>query len=246
MEKKKKLVDGNQALLYFLERRLILERIGNMVWDGKAVSDLIAALLLEVGAVRVSVDRPFKLTSGKSSPIYFDCRRMISCPVAMNIIAGFFQWLIEHHKLNINIIAGGESAGIPFADRLATLTGKPMIYVRKQRHDHGIDSDVEGQVVAGSQTLLVEDMITDGASKLVFVRSLREAGALVEHCFVILDREQGGTNTLKREAVTLHSLTTANSVLDYARRSAKITETDVESALDYLQDPDTWISKNRR
>lgn len=213
-----------------------------MVWDGKAVSDLIAALLLEVGAVRVSVDRPFKLTSGKSSPIYFDCRRMISCPVAMNVIAGFFQWLIEHHKLNINVVAGGESAGIPFADRLAAMIGKPMVYVRKQGRDHGTGSAVEGQLSAESKTLLVEDMITDGASKLAFIQGLRDAGALVEYCFVILDREQGGSETLAKEGVTLRALATANSVLDYARRSGTLAETDVEAASKYLRDPNAWVS----
>jgi orotate phosphoribosyltransferase len=105
---------------------------------------------------------------------------------------------------------------------------------------------VEGQLVDGSQALLIEDMITSGASKLVFVSRLRDAGALVEHCFVILDREQGGSETLQAEGVTLHALVTANSVLNYARRSDTLEESVVVAALEYLRDPDAWACKDRR
>lgn len=205
-----------------------------------AFSNLINALLLEVGAVRVSADQPFRLTSGRLSPVYFDCRQLISDPAAMSIIGGMYQWLLSHYSIPFDAIAGGESAGIPFADRLSSLTGKPMVYVRKQPHEHGTSSMIEGKVAAGARSLLVEDMITDGASKLVFVEGLRSAGARVDCCFVVLDREQGGYAVLERAGVRLWRLTTAKSVLDYALQSGMVPPVDYESAISYMERPSEW------
>jgi orotate phosphoribosyltransferase len=203
-------------------------------------TDLIAAMILESGAVKVSVEKPFTLTSGKLSPLYFDCRRLISHPAAMTVIAGVYQWIVQSEGLEIDAVAGGESAGIPFADRLAAILGKPMVYVRKERRAHGTGSQIEGSLAAGARAALVEDMITDGGSKIVFVKALREAGAVVEHCFLVLDREQGGAEALRAEGVKLHALATASSVLDYGARSGALPAESVKAAAEYLKAPEKW------
>jgi orotate phosphoribosyltransferase len=211
-----------------------------MSWYGLPAGDLVAAILLETGAIQVSADRPFTLTSGKLSPIYFDCRRLISNPAAMSLVTGSFQWFMDHCDARFDVVAGGESAGIPFADRLAGATGKPLVYVRKQAREHGTGSAIEGHALPGANALLVEDLITDGGSKLVFVDGLRKAGMQVQHCLVVLDREQGGAEILGTAGVTLHALTTAKKVLDFARQTQRLSESDATVALDYLKAPGAW------
>lgn len=212
-----------------------------MTWCGLPIDDLLAAVLIEARAVRVSLQPLFKLTSGKYSPVYFDCRQLISHPSAMTIVTGAFQWFVDHSGARVDVIAGGESAGIPFADRLAAVTGKPLVYVRKQQRQHGTGAAIEGAPVPGGNVLLVEDLITDGVSKMAFVHGLRDAGMVVDHCLVVLDREQGGAEVLEAAGVALHSLTTAARVLDFGRRSARLRPEDVETALKYLDAPDAWI-----
>ena len=82
-------------------------------------------------------------------------------------------------------MAGGETAGIPFAAFLAALAKKPMIYVRKQPKGFGRMAQIEGDLKPGKRVLLVEDLATDGGSKLVFIEALKKAEAKVTDCFVI-------------------------------------------------------------
>jgi orotate phosphoribosyltransferase len=77
-------------------------------------ADLACALLLDAGAVNVSLDKPFTLTSGKLSPVYVDCRRLISVPPAMTLIAGMFQWILERSAIPVDAVAGGGKCGHTF------------------------------------------------------------------------------------------------------------------------------------
>ena len=195
----------------------------------------MANMMLECGAVKVSVDQPFKLTSGKLSPVYFDCRRLISYPGAMTLITGLFQWYLDQENASIDIIAGGESAGIPFATRLSAAAGIPMVYVRKKSKSHGTSSSIEGSARTGSEALLVEDLITDGGSKMVFIHGLRNAGLNVHKCLVVLDREQGGAQILQEQGVILHALITAEKVLVSGLHSGVLKESDAQTALNFIR-----------
>jgi len=214
-----------------------------MTTCGSSYSDIVASLILEVGAACVSVEKPFTLASGKLSPVYFDCRRLLSSSSAMRIVADLFAKIIERNNINVEVIAGGESAGIPFAAYLACLMNMPMVYVRKAPKGHGTGSQVEGAYSAGMKTILVEDLITDAASKMVFVSGIRHAGLEISDCFVVLDREQGGEEALANEGVRLWALTTAKFVLDYAAQNDALGRTDYESAMLYLENPSKWEGK---
>ena len=82
-------------------------------------------------------------------------------------------------------VAGGETAGIPFAAWIAERLGLPMLYVRKQPKGFGRDAQIEGALAEGARVLLVEDLTTDGGSKIRFAEALRTAGAEVAHTFVV-------------------------------------------------------------
>lgn len=174
----------------------VIERLGGAA----------AYLLWEIGAIRVSVDPPFTLASGASSPIYVNCRQAISSPGLVRVFVAAAALMLSRRGVAIDAVAGGETAGIPFAAFLARELGLPMVYVRKKPKGYGLNARIEGDLHHGDRVLLVEDLITDGGSKLGFVEALREVGAVVEHCLVLFDREQGGQELLAEQAVSLHAV----------------------------------------
>ncbi len=123
---------------------------------------------------------------------------------------------------NIDVIAGGETAGIPYAAFVAVALGKPMVYVRKEPkgvRPHGPD---RGALDDGARVLLVEDLTTDGGSKVRFVDALREAGAVVEHTYVVFHYGifAEAWETMEKLGVGLHALATWWDVLEAARETA--------------------------
>src|SRR6202035_349160 len=152
--------------------------------------ELIAAqtakMLIEVKAILFDAEKPFTFTSGWASPVYVDMRKIISYPRLRNAILDFAVATVQHEigYETIDVVAGGETAGIPFAAWLADRLMLPMQYIRKKPKGFGRNAQIEGHIEPGDRVLLVEDMTTDGCSKVNFCQALREAGATVEHCFV--------------------------------------------------------------
>lgn len=204
------------------------------------IKNVMAQLLWETQAVKVSVNKPFKLVSGNYSPIYINCRSLISNPVAMDLIAAAIHWWYVNHKIEADVIAGGETAGIPFAAYVAQRLAKPMVYVRKQPKGHGLGSAVEGSLQKGQRVLLVEDLITDGGSKEIFILGLRNAGAIVKDCLVVFDREQGGKNYLKKLDVNLHALCTIKELLSFGIKLGLLNKKNLLQVQKYIKDPEKW------
>lgn len=207
------------------------------------IKNIVARVLWETQAVKISVDKPFLLVSGNYSPIYINCRGLISNPVAIDLISAFIHWWCVNHNIDVDIIAGGETAGIPFAAFVAQRLSKPMVYVRKKPKGHGMGSSVEGSVDKGQRVLLIEDLITDGGSKEGFILGLRDAGATVEHCIVVFDRQQGGEDFLKELGVNLHALCTMDVVLKSIIESGSISEDQEKEIQQYLIDQESWHKK---
>src|SRR5262249_33194637 len=149
--------------------------------DKKVMAELTAKMLLEVEAVRFMQDKPVIFTSGRASPVYTDCRRLISFPRVRSTLIDFATATIQRDAgfEQFDAVAGGETAGIPFAAWIADRLGLPMLYVRKEPKGFGRNSQIEGHMVEGARVLLVEDMTSDGGSKVNFVNALRAAGGRV-------------------------------------------------------------------
>ena len=141
---------------------------------------LTARMLLEVKAVNFRRDEPYKLTSGLASPVYIDCRKLISFPLVRSALMDFAvaKILRDAGFARFDAVAGGETAGIPFAAWIAERMGLPMLYVRKKPKGFGRNAQIEGFMPEGARVLLVEDLTTDGGSKLRFAEALRAAGAV--------------------------------------------------------------------
>src|SRR5438128_2617572 len=150
----------------------------NDVSDQKAIAELTAKMLLEVEAIRFMADKPFIFTSGWASPVYTDCRRLISFPRVRTTLLDFATATLmrEAGFEQFDAVAGGETAGIPFAAWMAERLALPMLYVRKKPKGFGRNAQIEGHVREGARVLLVEDMTSDGRSKVNFCNALRQAG----------------------------------------------------------------------
>ncbi len=156
--------------------------MSTVLWtDAAAAAEITARALVETGAVHARPERPFVLTSGLASPVYIDCRRLISFPRARRVLVDLLAALVLRDVgfERVQAVAGGETAGIPFAAWLADRLQLPMLYVRKKPKGFGRDARIEGALVEDSEVLLVEDLTTDGGSKIGFAGALREAGARV-------------------------------------------------------------------
>jgi len=206
--------------------------------------EMAALMLWDIGAVKVNLDEPFRLVSGNYSPIYINCRLAISYPSVMKAFVASAGVILEHNRTTVDVVAGGETAGIPFAAFLASSLSCPLIYVRKATKDHGLSSLVEGHLPADSVVLLVEDLITDAGSKLHFIEAIRACGARVEDALVLLDREQGGEKSLSEHGVRLASITDMSTLLRVAESERILPNAGIESIHEYLRDPRTWHSKH--
>lgn len=194
--------------------------------------------LWQHGAVQVRDDDPFRLASGNFSPIYVDCRRVISDPVFLGLFTATSGLLLEDTAFDV--AAGGETAGIPYAAYLAQSVGKPMIYLRKKPKGYGTTSRVEGALTAGSRVLLVEDLITDGGSKVGFLDAVRDARCTVTDALVLFDRQQGGADLLAAQGVRLHAVTDRATAMGVARAEGLLDDEALDSVESYFRDPQAW------
>jgi len=208
------------------------------------ISRLTAQMLLEIRAVHFNAETPFTLASGLPSPTYIDCRKLISYPRIRSTLMDFLTVTVMRDAgfEAFSNIAGGETAGIPFAALVAERLALPMTYVRKKPKGYGRNARIEGVMGEGDRVLLVEDLTTDGGSKISFVDAIRETGATCAHTAVIfyygIFPETSGR--LADHGVQLHHLCTWWDVLAEARRTAAFdaaTLTEVEAV---LHDPRAW------
>lgn len=215
-----------------------------MIVDAQRAARLTARTLLDIEAVLFRPEDPFTFTSGRRSPVYVDCRRIISFPRARNLLMdlGVGRLVQTAGPEAFDVVAGGETAGIPFAAWMAERLHLPMIYVRKQPKGFGRHARIEGSLPEGARVLLVEDLATDGGSKLSFVEAIREAGAEVAHCFVVFHYGifPQSTASLEQAGVKLHALCTWWEALEEAEARDYLDPDGTAAVRRFLEDPETW------
>ncbi|MGQ0662902.1 MAG: orotate phosphoribosyltransferase [Pseudomonadota bacterium] len=203
-----------------------------------------ARILIEVKAVHFNTAKPYIFTSGWASPTYIDCRRLISFPRARTRLIDMAIRTIERGVgfEAIDAVAGGETAGIPFAAWIADRLALPMLYVRKKPKGFGRNTLIEGALEPGARVLLVEDLATDGRSKLGFCKGLREAGAEVEHAFVLFHYGifPESTEGMAAIGVKLHALATWWDVLRLAEEGGHFDPAELAEVRKFLERPAEW------
>lgn len=208
------------------------------------IARLAAGMLLEIGAVHFNTAEPFTHASGKKAPTYIDCRKLISYPRIRSVLMDFLTVTVMRNAglEHFDNIAGGETAGIPFAALVAERLALPMTYVRKKPKGYGRNARIEGVMTEGQRVLLVEDMTTDGGSKVSFVNAIRETGATCGHTAVIFfyDIFDGVHENLGKEGIKLHYLCTWWDVLAVAKEQGYFDAETLAGVEAYLNDPAAW------
>ena len=210
-----------------------------------AIARRTAEILLAIDAVAFRPREPFTHSSGRLSPSYIDCRRIISFAAERTEITSMAVERLRADlgdDLPFDAIAGGETAGIPFAAWIADALALPMLYVRKQAKGFGRMAQIEGEMPPGTRVLLVEDLATDGGSKARFIEAIRAAGGEISHAFVVFHYGifAASTESLAALGVGLSALATWWDVLALVRDRDLFTAEELASVEAYLNAPLDW------
>jgi orotate phosphoribosyltransferase len=212
------------------------------------MAEMTARMLLEIKAVHFNAARPFMFTSGIASPVYIDCRKLISYPRIRETLMDFAVSLLlsDVGFEQIDAVAGGETAGIPFAAWIAAKLGLPMHYVRKKPKGFGRQAQIEGELSEGQRVLLVEDLTTDGGSKVKFCEALRRAGAEVSDTIVIFyyDIFPQTRDMLASHRIRLHALATWWDVLEVCKTKGYFDTSTLGEVEAFLTHPLEWSGRN--
>ncbi len=215
------------------------------------IGEAAAKILLDTKSVLFNAKEPFVLTSGKLSPVYIDCRRLIAfVEERSDLMDMAAEILLGEIAEDIGYAAGGETAGIPYAAFIAERLHKPMLYIRKKPKGFGRMAQIEGTFHGEKKpkVLLIEDLQTDGGSKKVFIDALRDAGAEIKHAFVvfhygIFDQSKKNMDDL---GITLHELTNWWHVLNVAKAQNYFDADTLGEVESFLKAPEIWQKMNEK
>ena len=216
----------------------------------KEIAELSAAMLLDINAVHFNSQEPFTLASGLPSPTYIDCRKLISFPRVRSALMDFLACTVlrEAGFEAFNNIAGGETAGIPFSALIAERLALPLTYVRKKPKGYGRNARIEGVMTKNDRVLLIEDMTTDGDSKISFIDAIRATGAKCNNTAVIFyyDIFPETLKKLKDHQTDLHYLCTWWDVLAVAKKRNTFDKKTLEDVENFLREPRLWQEQNKK
>ena len=210
------------------------------------MSEIVAEKLIDIESVQFSFDNHFTLTSGLKSPVYVDCRKIISFIDERNFIMSEAVNYFKINNLDFDLVAGGETAGIPYAAIISERIKKPMLYVRKKPKGFGKNQQIEGSFKEKQNAILIEDLATDGGSKIIFVEAMRKAGLVVKDIFVIFyyDIFNFENSILSKLDVKIHSLCTWKDIISVMEGKKLFNHNDINNLKEFLSDPEKWRAKN--
>ncbi|MFA6521470.1 MAG: orotate phosphoribosyltransferase [Candidatus Gracilibacteria bacterium] len=205
----------------------------------------IAGILLDIGAVKVSMDPPFTWASGIKSPVYCDNRKLISYPKERKVVIKAFAEMLRASGINPEYIGGTATAAIPWASFLAYEMDLPMIYIRPEKKEHGAGKQVEGFLPAGKRVLILEDLISTGGSSVNAAQAVqKECQGVVSDIFAIVTWEiEEGKKTFADAGLKLTTLTNFSSIIGLALERGVITKEEWDKILEFKKDPRAWGAK---
>ena len=203
-----------------------------MSWkvEKQRLKEELSRILVKIGALRFGT---FTLSSGKLSPYYIDMRIIPSFPEVFRKICSIYSRIIEEDLdlKSFDRFAGIPISAIPYASCLSFNLKKPLVLIRKEVKEHGRQRRIEGVLIPGDKVLPVDDVITTGGSLINVVKALLHEGAVVEKALVLVDREEGGVENLRKEGVNIYSLMTVTEAAKSLHDLDIITEEEYEAIL---------------
>ncbi len=202
---------------------------------------IVAAKLLQAGAVKLSPEQPFTWASGWKSPIYCDNRRLLSFPYIRDFIKSEMCNVIFEQYPEAGLLAGVATAGIAWGAMAADQLKLPYIYVRPKPKEHGLGNQVEGFYEAGQRVVVVEDLISTGKSSLQVVDVLRQSGLQVEGLVSIFNYGFDIADAaFVKAGVNYESLTNYTSMISVALEKNIISADVEEQLMKWREDPANW------
>ena len=208
--------------------------------------DNVAKILIDIESIKFSFDKHFTLTSGYKSPVYVDCRKIISFVKERNTILDYATEYFDENDLEFDLLAGGETAGIPYAAFLSERLQKKMVYVRKKPKGFGKNKQIEGHYEIGQKAILIEDLATDGETKIMFVEALRKSGLGVSDNFVIFyyDIFDLSKTLLSTMNIKMHSLCNWKNIINVISSEKLFIEKEINNLKIFLDNPEAWRKNN--
>jgi orotate phosphoribosyltransferase len=204
-------------------------------------AEKLAETALKIGAIQFNTDNPFTWASGYRMPIYNDNRLLLGNADHRLAIAKEFQSLLTDKNIEIDVVAGTATAGIPPATTLADLIQTPLIYIRSAPKKHGRQNQIEGVLKKGQNIVVIEDLVSTGGSVLDAIEAIRLAGGRVQHCFCIFTYGfQKAEDRFAKSDCQLHSLLTFEQLVQFGTKSGALTESQTALLRSWFQDPFKW------
>lgn len=201
----------------------------------------IAALLLQIKAIKLDTSNTFTWASGWKSPIYCDNRKVLSFPALRVLIVDSFVDLAGKHYAETEVIAGVATGAIAFGALVAEKMGLPLVYVRTAPKAHGLGNQVEGELIKGQKTLVIEDLVSTGQSSLNAVEALRNAGAKVTGMLAVFTYGfEVAERNFQNADCRLITLSNYFSLIEMAADSGYIREDELKTLREWRDNPSAW------
>lgn len=209
--------------------------------DKNEISSQLASLLLQINAIKLNTANPFTWASGWKSPIYCDNRKILSYPEIRDLIKNEFSKLIIEKYPSADLIAGVATGAIAVAALVADILKLPMVYVRTAPKAHGLENIIEGDLNAGNNVVVIEDLVSTGNSSLIAVEALRNAGCEILGIMAIFSYEFHTAKTNFNSAnVELTTLSNYTTLLLTALHSNLILQSDLPLLDSWRKNPEKW------
>lgn len=205
----------------------------------------VAEKLLQINAIKLSIDKPFTWASGWKSPIYCDNRMILSYPYARDFIKSEICNAVFQIYENAEMLAGVATAGIAWGAMAADQLKLPYIYVRPKPKEHGLGNQIEGHFEPQKKVVIIEDLISTGKSSLQVAEVLKKKGLIVDGMVSIFNYGfDMAKNSFNDAKVTYHSLTDYDTVITMAIEKNYVSERDQNTLLNWRSDPANWGVKS--
>ena len=206
-----------------------------------SAASAIAEKLLQIKAVRLSIDEPFTWASGWRSPIYCDNRKALGYPYVRDLIKSELCAVIFEKFPEAENIAGVATAGISWGAMAADQLKLPFMYVRPKPKEHGMGNQIEGKYEKGQRVVVIEDLISTGNSSLQVCEVLRKEGLIIEGMISIFNYGfPQAEAAFKAAEIPLISLSNYGLLVEIAKEKGELSEAQLNSLLNWRQDPSVW------